>query len=323
MDRVCVSKLAVIPAILVIWFAAAGCSEPPPLASPSALVPEAGSLARSVAESRGGPGLLQSPGRAAAATFQLLDVPGATNSLGLGINSRGDIVGQWGAMGVQRGFLWSGGSFTTIEVPGATQTVARGINARGDLVGFYVASGVRHGFLWRAGSFATIDVPGAASTFGALGINGAGDIVGGYTDGDGVSRGFLFRRDTFTPIDFPGAAVTQAMGINAAGDIVGFYRTRVGGPATGFVFRRGSYESIDFAIFAGGINASGDIVGAHTSPANPRGYLLRGGQFVPLGFPDGTTMNIQPQGINDRGDVVGSYFGSDGRFHVFVLGTRP
>ena len=39
------------------------------------------------------------------AAFTTIDVPGASSTLAVGINSRGDIVGQYSAGGTTHGFL--------------------------------------------------------------------------------------------------------------------------------------------------------------------------------------------------------------------------
>src|SRR5690348_1608980 len=63
------------------------------------------------------------------------------------INSAGDIVGVYtDGVGMQHGFLLSGGQFTTIDVPGslvgvdgALPTTARAIGPSGDIVGSFTA----------------------------------------------------------------------------------------------------------------------------------------------------------------------------------------
>jgi probable HAF family extracellular repeat protein len=83
-------------------------------------------------------------------------------------------------------------------------------------------------------------------------------------------------------------------------------------PSAGQAFFQGS--------FATGINSSGEIVGSYTD-ANQvtHGYLLSGGQYTTLDDPNagGTTT---ARGINDRGQIVGTYFGNLGTgLHGFVL----
>ena len=81
-----------------------------------------------------------------ASTFTTIDLPGATDTLAIGINARGQIVGLYVAGGTH-GFLLDKGNFTTIDVPGAEATEAFGINARGQIVGVYSAGGIGHGFV--------------------------------------------------------------------------------------------------------------------------------------------------------------------------------
>jgi uncharacterized membrane protein len=122
----------------------------------------------------------QSPGDLRhAEEFTQIDVPGASFTVALAINPRGDIVGGYGdSNGNFHGFLLSKGKFTTIDVPAATDTIPLAINPQGKIVGEYFdSSGNAHGFLLSNGTFTTIDVPGAVLTE-ANGINPRGDIVG-------------------------------------------------------------------------------------------------------------------------------------------------
>ena len=91
-----------------------------------------------------------------------------------------------------------------------------------------------HGFLLNPdGSFETFEAPDAGNGGGQgtipLGINSAGQIVGGYIDSTGVAHGFLRAPDgKIAPINAPGAGKgagqgTTAYTIDAAGEIVGYY----------------------------------------------------------------------------------------------------
>jgi uncharacterized membrane protein len=145
-------------------------------------------------------------------TFTTIDVPGASDTFGQGINDRGDIVGEYDSNGMSHGFLLSGGTFTTIDFPGATSGRARGINRHGDIVGLYVIDGMTHGYLLSRGEYFSIDVPGASFT-GPRDINRRGDIVGRYDSG-GMTHGFLLSNGNFSTIDFPGATLTRATAIS-------------------------------------------------------------------------------------------------------------
>src|SRR5262249_4669589 len=128
--------------------------------------------------------------------FITIDFPGATQTLALGINPRGDIVGAYlNDDGVTHGFLLSGREFTPIDFPSSSFTFARGINPHGDIVGQYGSAGVNHGFLLSRGEFTSIDCPSATGV-DAFGINPRGDIVGACAIA-GVTHGFLLRGEEF------------------------------------------------------------------------------------------------------------------------------
>jgi uncharacterized membrane protein len=56
-------------------------------------------------------------------TFTTIDFPGATFNSAMGINSRGDIVGQYNTAGRVHGYLWREGEFTSIDFPGGVNTI--------------------------------------------------------------------------------------------------------------------------------------------------------------------------------------------------------
>src|SRR2546430_14449653 len=91
--------------------------------------------------------------------------------------------------------------------------------------------------------FTTIDGPSAVNT-DAYGINNAGQIVGGYDDGNGP-QGYLLSGGIYTtlnaPTIIPGHS-TVATGINASAQIVGFANP---GAWHGFLYSNGMYTTID------------------------------------------------------------------------------
>ena len=262
---------------------------------------------------------LVSSGLAEEQRFTTIDFPCASDTGAFGINSRGDIVGDYDRD--QHGFLLSKGHFTTIDFPGASATAGRGINREGDIVGLYCLEGTiptlcnrtgLHGFLVSQGTFTTVDVPGASST-AAFAINSDGDIVGDYSTTTGPCaavpgagcHGFLLSKGTFTTIDVPCALGTMARGISPEGNIVGFYLNATG--FHGFLFSNGAFITIDITapdalsalIFS--INPAGSIVGSSNG-----GFLLRRGAFSSIDFP-GADVTL-PLGINSEGAIVGFYF---------------
>jgi len=127
--------------------------------------------------------------------FTLLDVPGAPNTVALGVNpSQGNIVGGFSVKGYnfKHGFLYSNGKFTNIDFPGAAATVAFGINDSGEVVGNYSLpkSTKSHGFVMISGVFKRADVPASLSTF-PNNLNNKGQVVGWYVDKNKSQHGYL------------------------------------------------------------------------------------------------------------------------------------
>jgi hypothetical protein len=188
----------------------------------------------------------------------------------------------------------AGATFTSIDFPNATSTDALGINSDGDIVGRYVSAddGNTHGYLRnRRGRFITIDFQDANTNFTvAAGINSHGVIVGQYrlsTDDTMARHGFARRPSgTFIRIDYPHAKFTNALGISRLGAIVGRYCTVL--PCV---------------------------------PANQHGFLRRSrGHFSTIDFPGaaGTIAGTNTWGINNSGEMIGGYQGSNGKSHVYL-----
>lgn len=80
---------------------------------------------------------------------------GATSVQALGLNDRGEVVGDYtDAQGNTHGFLYDmhSKSYTTIDAGNDTMTVINGLNDRNELVGFYVdAKGNTNGLLVQVG----------------------------------------------------------------------------------------------------------------------------------------------------------------------------
>jgi uncharacterized membrane protein len=166
--------------------------------------------------------------------FTTIDDPNGTRGgVALGINSRGDIVGQYAdANFVGHGFLLSHGEYTTLDDPnGVNGTSPAAINASGQIVGTYVeANFVGHLFLLSGGQYTTLPDPNNGYRLTQpQGINNSGQIVGYYIDANFVGHGFLLSGGQYTTLDDPNALppvrprFTIAQGISDSGKIVGYY----------------------------------------------------------------------------------------------------
>jgi probable HAF family extracellular repeat protein len=224
--------------------------------------------------------------------FTTIDMPGALATQPSDLNDLDQIVGTYSTTARQpqapdakpRGFLLDRGRFIRIDVPGALQTRANGINTRRQVVGEYVdATGSVHGFLWDRGRFTTIDVPGVAAT-SLANINDLGQMIGGYikdlTEQPLTLHGFQLDKGRVTTFDAPPGPITFVLSNNNRGQIVG-------------------------------IGATGGVTDGGTFPT-VRGFLLRKGirgPIAPIAFPGAP--NTLPNGINDRGQIVGGYQNPD------------
>lgn len=287
---------------------------------------------------------------AAGPSFTTIDFPGAVFTLAADINHTGQIVGRYAdTTGINHGFLLSDGTFTSLTFPGAVWTRTIGINSGGDIVGDYSLTDVRgdkdvHGFLLHGGNYFSFDFPGAAATV-AEGINTNGDIAGFYSGNTGSNtgsnnrHGFLLSGGAFTSIDFPGASSTEAWKINDHGEIAGRYQGTTNAKWHLYSLSSGVFTSFpDFSGAAqmapdgyahvGGLNSQGDIATCYCSStpcqnifnstviAGVHSLLLSGGFYTSIDPP--AALGSFALGINDIGDIVGTYEDSGGMIHGYL-----
>ena len=217
--------------------------------------------------------------------FKSFQNPGATVTRVFGLNGHGDLVGTDNTIPGRHAFLVNRDSYTSLDSSGTLGThtsFARDVNDAGDIVGGYIGDdGNEHGFILRHGALSTLDVPFTGSIGTQLnGINNSGIMTGVWVDEAFTAHGFVFEKGNFAHLDFPGALDTFPYGINSRGDIVGNWDTDQSTVGHGFVFSRGRIFSFD----------------------------------VPGAVPDGTAAT----GINEKGEIVGSYIGEDGNSHGFL-----
>jgi hypothetical protein len=214
---------------------------------------------------------------------------------GLGINDAGTVVGDFlhntSTTSLFHGYLLNGSTFKQFNIAGVPTTGLYGVNNRGDLVGtLSTTSGDQLGFIdvgnvgGTGGTVTEFSPPGASSTFGS-GLNDLDQAVGVFTDASNVTHGYLRDADgTFTQLDFPGAVDTGANGINDTGEIVGNYFTDSAGDGAGFIYESGAYYSFSFP----GAVGYTDILG-----------------------------------VNNAGDITGTYVDANGVQHGFIAIAAP
>lgn len=123
---------------------------------------------------------------------------GGPNSVALGINNSGTIVG-WAnvASGAYHAFSYRNGAMTDLGTLGGTNSQAAGINNLGVIVGSSdIANGYSHAFIYRNGEMADLGVINQFENyFYATAINDVGTIIG-QASKDGVHADFAFEYNT-------------------------------------------------------------------------------------------------------------------------------
>jgi probable HAF family extracellular repeat protein len=266
-----------------------------------------------------------------------IDVPVAQMTWANGINNSGQVVGYYNdaVSGDYHGFLYDDGIYSLIDLPGASATVASGINDSGQIVGYGQFQNFQfHGFLDDGGDFTTIDYPGTSFTIPKA-INNTGQTVGYYNS----IHSFIDDGGNFTTIDYPSSSYNIALGINNPGEIVGYYDNH-----GFFLDKNGNFTTIDFPYSSNdpstvfkiettlyGINNSGQILGQssvrtwvseYTWTSKDYLFLYDDGIFNSIDFTGVSYSNLTVSGINDHGQIVGTYDDVSGQ-HGFVAAPVP
>jgi probable HAF family extracellular repeat protein len=171
-----------------------------------------------------------------------------------GINSRGDVAGNFGQGGGLGAFLRLDGVIHRLEPqePDGFIQVAD-INSRRQVVGFSDGGAV----LWENGVITDLG-PGFANA-----INDSGQVVGGSVVGS--SHAFLWDNGVFTDLGTLGGDISVALGINGSGQVVGRSETAAG-QTHAFLWEKGVMTDLGTLggsqSVASAINDAGQIVGS-------------------------------------------------------------
>jgi len=274
--------------------------------------------------------------------FQSIAPPGSPFSWVRGMNSKGDVVGDYAdANWVLRGFLRTHtGTFVTINPPAAVGcqlcTSAFSINDAGVIVGTYRDSNnVLHGFRRSAaGNYTTVDFPGAPDSQ-LTGVNNLGHNSGVYDLGNLGSTqcpgpqcqaiSFIRRAGVFNTFEDPDAApqTTFVFSINDLDQTCGSF-TDLLGNTHGFVrnARDGSFQTIQFPLAdtssVNQINNRGTMAGEYNLRLG-HGFLTNGSNFLSFDYPDSDFSGLRA--VNNRGQV-GGYFVVSGSFQAYIATPR-
>src|SRR5271157_4265051 len=252
-----------------------------------------------------------------------ISTPQGANSVALGINNRGEIVGYSFQAGDYQAFLYSSSdqSLTDVGSLGGKINAACGINDAGQVAGYSQdGNGNLLAFVFsRKQPIASLGTLDGASTSEAFGINNSGAVVGDSQSGNQNHRPVLFSNGSVQDLGLGGSnepdALETAYAINDAGQIVG--RHSAGNNAFhAFVFVNGNTTDLSTLGGANGealaINKNGLVVGdSDTADGPAHAFVFDHSQLKDLGTLPGFDSASYARGINNSGDIVGESDSAD------------
>ena len=183
------------------------------------------------------------------------------------------------------------------------------------------------------GSYHNENFPGSVQTQ-VTGINNTDRTVGFWVDGAGNNFGFVDHDGHFTNVVDPkalhaaagGQTQEQLLGVNDFGQAAGFYMDAQGN-SHGFIYdiAKNSFAAVNIGGFssvtATDVNDLGQISGFVSNGASTEGFFTDHSHVTLLAGPKGAS-NVQALGLNNEGQVVGSFQDGAGNTHGFLYDER-
>ena len=241
----------------------------------------------------------------------------------VGMAERADARDTYGAA------LWpvDGKPPVSLEANGYVLQAAYGTNGRGQVVGVGRCGGLGNACLWEAGQLKNLGWLDYAIYDGSsqpLAINDSGVAVG-WADAapHGFDHAVMWRNGVATDIGTLGGLQSEAIDIDNEGRVIGWSRTvRSDGSFPlarhAFLWQSGvmtdlSHDlSFDLETIPYAINDSGQVAGRIGDIGSFRAVLWDKGSMTMLPGAEPS----QAFGVNNRGDVVGTYTPSGTTFHA-------
>ena len=229
-------------------------------------------------------------------------------------------------------------SFLTVDDPkDLTFNQLLGINDHGRIVGYFGSGAdAKHpnkGYQvlpdYDGDNFTDENFPGSAQTQ-VVGVNNDGTTVGFYVDANGANIGFVRWHNTFLAVANPATtakpAFNQLLGVNNKDIAAGFYNDAAGA-AHGYLYSiaKRTFTPVRLpvkvdSLVATGVNDKGDVSGFYTIGKKTSGFVLRGRNLISINL--GANTNTQALGLDNAGQVVGSFVDAAGKMHGFVWQNR-
>lgn len=199
--------------------------------------------------------------------------------------SDGVLAGSRAADAGLAGVLWLQGRTVEVAYPGATSTELFGVNEAGVAVGWaaggVVPSGETLPFQYRIhnGQFEPIVLPEGRMSGSAMGIDGAGNVVGSASF-DGTERAYIRTNHEARWLPLADSVWSRACDVRSSGEVVGMARM-TGRLPVGFVAAPGGEvgwveHSSGVSTWLLGVGESGELTGSFVDPrGRTRPFLAR------------------------------------------------
>jgi probable HAF family extracellular repeat protein len=253
-------------------------------------------------------------------------LPGGVASTATAVNDRDDVAGYSDtgpAISPTHAVLWHAGRELDLGTLGGTGSTAAGLNDAQDVVGTsQTSSGSYHAFRWRQGRMIDLGTLGGASS-GATAVNNRGEVVGYSETETGSVHAFLWRPGRMIDLGTLNGGFSRAYAVNDRGQAVGDSSVD-GMNSVPVMFSGGTVIPLNHLFGQGSaISNAGRVAGYRFGGGGSFSWYR--GHTVVLPLPEGAGF-AQAQGINERGQIVGS--GDSGALlweqgHVTTLPPLP
>jgi YVTN family beta-propeller protein len=279
--------------------------------------------------------------------FKTLDYPGAVKTEVHQINENGYAVGFYvDEATVQHGFLYHKGEFVSYDFPGAGITELDDINSSNLAVGSsvdYQGNGTGFQLFEGVGGIINLTLENDGKTLTvpsgkAVGIDDDGTVVGAYYNPiEFANLGYRLNGFSLQSLDNPGPVYVEADGV--AGSLVVGWFIDSENNFHGLRWKGDEYSQFDFPgagtdpngsigfTFAFKVNEQRDIVGSWgrdlSNPQSPHSFLIEGKTQREISFDYPNALSTSSHGINNKGQITGSYIDTNNVMHGFIATPMP